>query len=137
MRINMSWWLISIAVLSLAACNSSQNDSYAHEFVSGDVMVHEMFWAIDHDTPYPFTASGEIACVYYPSFGREVYFLPEGYTDESYIGTPLNKSAVSSLDKDNMSANVPYSIKQGADLSDAIQLGLKVCDEQSDMLSKL
>lgn len=63
-----------------------------------------------------------------------MYFEPEGYIDESNIGTPLNKSAVDSLNHANMSANVPYSIKEGADLSDAIQIGLRVCNEQQDMI---
>ena len=97
MRINLPRWLIGIAVLSLAACTSSQNDSYASQFVSGYVVVHEIFWAANHDTPYPFTTSGEISCVYYPDFGIEVYFEPAGYSDESSIGTPLNKAAAESL----------------------------------------
>ena len=132
MRINMSRWLISVAVLSLAACTPSQNDSYASQFVSGYVSVHEMFWSADHDTPYPFTTSGEISCVYYPTFGTEVYFEPAGYIDESSIGTPLNKAATKALKRDGMKPNVPYSIKEGADLSEAREVGLKLCDEQMD-----
>ena len=130
MRINLPRWLIGIAVLSLAACTSSQNDSYASQFVSGYVVVHEIFWSADHDTPYPFTASGEISCVYYPDFGIEVYFEPVGYIDESSIGTPLNKAAAESLKQAGLVPNVPYSIKKGADLSEAREVGLRVCDEQ-------
>ena len=130
MRINMSRWLISIAVLSLAACPPSQDDSQARQFVSGYVAVHEMFWSADHDTPYPFTTSGEISCVYYPTFGTEVYFEPAGYIDESSIGTPLNKVAAESLKQAGLVPNVPYSIKQGADLSEAREIGLELCDEQ-------
>ena len=129
MRIDMPRWLISIAVLSLAAC-TPQDDSYASQFVSGYVAVHEMFWSADHDTPYPFTTSGEISCVYYPMFGIEVYFEPAGYIDESSIGTPLNKAAAKSLKQAGMVPNVPYSIKQGADLSEAREIGLELCDEQ-------
>jgi len=33
-----------------------------------------------------------------------------------------------------MSVNVLYSIKENADLSDAVQIGLKVCDEYKDYL---
>ena len=128
MRINLPRWLISIAALSLAACTPSHNDSYASQFVSGYVVVHEMFWFADHDRPYPFTTSGQISCVYYPDFGIEVYFEPAGYIDESSIGTPLNKAAAKSLKKDGMTPNVPYSIKEGADLSEAIEAGLKACD---------
>ncbi len=129
MRVNMSRWLISIAALSLAACSPSQNDSYAQQFVSGDVAVHEVFWAVDHNTPYPFTTSGEISCVYYPEFGTEVYFEPAGYSKDSSIGTPLNKAAAKSLEKDGMIPNVPYSIKKDADLSEAVDVGLKACGE--------
>ena len=127
MRVNMSRWLISIAALSLAACSPSQDDSYARQFVSSGVAVHEAFWPVDHDTPYPFTTDGEISCVYYPEFGTEVYFEPFGYIEDSSIGTPLNKAAVASLKKDGMIPNVPYSIKKGADLSEAREVGLKAC----------
>lgn len=129
MRINMSRWLISIAALSLSACSPAQDDSYASQFVSGGVAVHEAFWPVDHDTPYPFTTSGEILCVYYPDFGIEVYFEPAGYSKDSSIGTPLNKAAADALKRDGMEPNVPYSIKEGADLSEAVEVGLKVCDE--------
>lgn len=127
MRIDMSRWLISIFVLPLIACSPAQNDN--HKFVSGDVAVHEVFWAVNHDTPYPFTTSGEISCVYYPEFGTEVYFEPAGYSEDSSIGTPLNKAAAKSLKRDGMAPNVPYSIKNGADLSEAIEVGLEACNE--------
>ena len=132
MRIDMPRWLIGIAVLSLVACIPSQNDSYASQFVSGYVVVHEIFWFADHDRPYPFTTSGEISCVYYPEFGTEVYFEPAGYINESSIGTPLNKAAARSLKQAGLVPNVPYSIKKGADLSEAVEAGLKACDEQMD-----
>ncbi|WP_227522970.1 MULTISPECIES: hypothetical protein [unclassified Psychrobacter] len=127
MRIDMSRRLISIAALSLAACTPAQDER--DKFVSGGVAVHEAFWAVDHDTPYPFTTDGEISCVYYPDFGIEVYFQPFGYIEDSSIGTPLNKAAAESLKKDGMIPNVPYSIKEGADLSEAVAVGLKVCRE--------
>lgn len=127
MRIDMSRRLVSIAALSLAACTPAQDER--DKFVSGDVAVHEVFWAVDHNTPYPFTTSGEISCVYYPEFGTEVYFEPAGYSKDSSIGTPLNKAAVESLKKDGMIPNVPYSIKKGADLSEAVEVGLKLCGE--------
>ncbi|MBA6243788.1 hypothetical protein H4J37_03690 [Psychrobacter sp. Urea-trap-16] len=123
----MSRRLISIAALSLAACTPAQDER--DKFVSGGVAVHEAFWAVDHDTPYPFTTDGEISCVYYPDFGIEVYFQPFGYIEDSSIGTPLNKAAAESLKKDGMIPNVPYSIKEGADLSEAVAVGLKVCRE--------
>ena len=125
----MPRWLIGAAVLFVTACTPSQNESYASKFVSGNTVVHEAFWGIDHKMPYPFTTSGEISCVYYPR-GVEVYFEPAGYIDESSIGTPLNRAATEALKRDGMKPNVPYSIKDGADLSEAIDVGLKLCDEQ-------
>lgn len=125
MRIDMSRWLISIAVLPLVACSPAQDDS--RKFVSGDFAVHEVFWAVDHNTPYPFTTSGEISCVYYPEFGTEVYFEPVDYSKDSSIGTPLNKAAVESLKRDGMEPNVPYSIKKDADLREAVEVGLELC----------
>ena len=127
MRIDMPRWLISIFVLPLIACSPSQDDS--QKFVSGDVAVHEVFWAVDHDTPYPFTTSGEISCVYYPDFGIEVYFEPVGHIEDASIGTPLNQAAQKALQKAGMTPNVPYSIKKGADLNEAVKVGLKVCEE--------
>ena len=110
---------------------SSEDETYG----SGFVIVREWTWAIDHTTPYPFTVpEGEISCGSHPEFGREVYFQPVGYTDESNIGTPLNKSAVDSLNQSSMSPNVPHSIKEGADLNEAIEIGLKICDEQKAMI---
>tara|TARA_R110002126_G_scaffold38679_8_gene115379 strand:- start:3230 stop:3607 length:378 start_codon:yes stop_codon:yes gene_type:complete len=125
----MPRWLISIAALSLTACSPSQDDSYARQFVSGGIAVHEAFWPADHDTPYPFTTDGEISCVYYPDFGIEVYFEPAGYSKDSSIGTPLNKAAAKALKRDGMKPNVPYSIKEGADLSEAVEVGLSLCNE--------
>ena len=75
---------------------------------------------------------GEIGCASNPAFGREVYFHPKGYTDESYIGTPLNKSAVDGLKLNRLTPNVPYSVKKGTDLNEAVQVGLKVCDDYED-----
>jgi hypothetical protein len=130
MRINMSRWLIAIAPVLLIGCSPSTAEDELYG--AGFIIVNEQTWGENHTSPYPFTVAGEISCGSHPEFGREVYFEPVGYTDESNIGTPLNKSAVDSLDRDNMKANVPYSIKKGADLSDAIQIGLRVCDEQQD-----
>lgn len=62
--------------------------------------------------------------------------MPENLTDESYIGTPLNKAASDSLKQAGLEPNVPYSIKEGADLSEAIQIGLRVCDEQENYLER-
>ena len=124
MRIDMPRWLIGTAAVFIVACTPAQDES--HKFVSGHTVVHEVFWGADHHTPYPFTTSGEISCVYYPT-GIEVYFEPAGYSKDSSIGTPLNKAAADALKRDGMKPNVPYSIKEGADLSEAIEVGLKAC----------
>ncbi|MDN3502109.1 hypothetical protein QL982_05085 [Psychrobacter sp. 5A.1] len=128
MRINMFRWLIISTALLLAACSPTQDDSYARQFVSGTVTVHEAFWPADHNTLYPFTTDGEISCVYYPDFGIEVYFQPFDYIEDSAIGTPLNKAAAESLKKDGLTPNVPYSLKKGTDLSEAVEVGLKACN---------
>lgn len=49
--------------------------------------------------------------------------------------TPLNKSAVDGLKLSRLTANVPYNVKEGADLNEAVQIGLKVCYEQEDKLA--
>ena len=124
----MSRWLISAAVLSLTACTPVQDENYG----SGYVVVHEAFWGAEHDTPYPFTTSGEITCSDHIELGRGVFFNPVGFTDESYVGTPLNKAAADIIKLSRITPNVPYSIKKGADLSEAREVGLRACDEQRD-----
>lgn len=84
----------------------------------------------EHDTPYPFTTSGEITCSDHIELGRGVFFNPVGFTDESYVGTPLNKAAADIIKLSRITPNVPYRIKPGMDLSEAREIGLKVCDEQ-------
>ena len=127
---NKGWLISAVVLLSVTACTPSQDRSYASKFVSGNTVVHEVFWGADHTTPYPFTSSGEILCVYYPDFGIEVYFEPAGYSKDSSIGTPLNKAAAEALKRDGMKPNVPYSIKEGADLSEAVEVGLKTCRDE-------
>ncbi|OXL24642.1 hypothetical protein CAN34_05550 [Psychrobacter sp. DAB_AL32B] len=127
----MSRWLITLLALSIVSCTPVVQDE---NYGAGFVPVHEEFWGADNDTPYPFTASGEIGCSYHVEFGRGVFFAPMGFTDESYVGTPLNKAAANIIKVIGVTPNVPYSIKQGADLSEAREIGLKVCDEQRDML---
>ena len=76
-------------------------------------------------TPYFFTVpEGDIGCASNPAFGREVYFHPKGYTDESYIGTPLNKAAVDGLKLSHLTPNVTYSVKEGVVLNETIQIGM-------------
>lgn len=126
MRINLSWWLISTVLFSIVACTPVPDENHG----AGFVMVSEIFWSADHDTPYPFTADGEISCGIHPEFGPTVYFEPVDFTDESSIGTPLNKAAAEVLKQSGLTPNVPYSIKKGADLSGAREIGLKACRDE-------
>lgn len=125
MRINISILLVNIVALSAVACIPIQDENYG----AGFVMVSEIFWGTDHDTPYPFTANGEISCWIHPEFGPAIYFEPVGFIDESFIGTPLNKAAAEVLKQSGLTPNVPYSIKKGVDLSEAREIGLQLCDE--------
>lgn len=134
MRIHMSRWLIVVASVAIIGCSPGTIEDELYG--SGFIEVNEQTWGKNYTTSYPFTVpEGEIACASNPAFGREVYFHPKGYTDESYIGTPLNKSAVDGLHLGRLTPNVPYSVKEGADLSEAVQIGLKVCDEFEDNLA--
>lgn len=130
----MNKLMLSLSLLLIVACNPVEQE-HDDLYGAGFVNVDETQWSLEHSSPYPFTvAYGEISCASHPSFGREVYFAPDGFTDESYIGTPLNHAAINSLKHDGMRSNVPYSIKTGADLSVAVNIGLKVCDEQQEFL---
>ena len=130
MRINMSRWLIAVASIVMIGCSSGNKDEM---YGVGYIVVNEQTWSKNYTTPYPFTVpEGEIGCASNPAFGREVYFHPKGYTDESYIGTPLNKSAVDGLKLNRLMPNVPYNVKEGADLNEAVRIGLKVCYEYED-----
>lgn len=121
----MSRWLVSLMALSIVACTPIQEENDG----SGFVAVNEVFWEANHDTPYPFTTDGEISCGVHPEFGPAVYFEPIGFTDESAVGTPLNKAAAESLRQSGLTPSVPYSVKKGADLSEAREVGLKLCGE--------
>lgn len=117
----------------LVACMLAGQDDDL--YCSGFVEVNETTWLEKHNQAYLFTVrGGEISCGSHPSFGRKIYFEPKGFTGELYIGTPLNKAAAESLKQANIISNVHYSIKQSADLSEAREMSLRVCDEQQDML---
>lgn len=116
--------ILAAATLALTACTTAkQDDSYG----AGFAVVNESTWHINNDTPYPFTTSGELACSDHVEFGRGVFFAPNGFTDESYVGTPLNKAAANILKVSGIAPNVPYSVKDGVDLSEAIKVGLSLC----------
>lgn len=134
MQINIIKQLMGLVAIVLFACTPAAQDD--NLYGSGFVEVNETTWLEKYTQPYPFTVpSGEISCGSHPEFGREVYFEPKGFTDESYIGTLLNKAAAESLKQAGMTPNVPYSIKEGANLSEARGIGLRVCEEQQDVLN--
>lgn len=135
-------WLAGLAlvmIVTTVACAPLSEDDAAHNesYGAGFIEVSTATWSSRYSSVYPFTvANGELVCSVHPRFGRMVYFMPAGFTDESYIGTPLNRAAANSLKQNKISSNVPYNIKKDADLSDAIKAGLQVCDEQQAMLEK-
>lgn len=132
----MSKLFLGPTLLLVIACTPAE-PKYDEYYGAGFIGADEVSWSFEHTKPYPFAVPyGEISCGYHPTFGREVYFAPKGFTDESYIGTPLNKSAVDALNQASMSSNVPYSVKEGADLSEAIEVGLRVCDEYQALLDE-
>ena len=108
----MSKLFLGSTLLLVIAC-TPVTPEHDENYGAGYISVNEALWPTEHATPYPFTVPyGEISCSYHPNFGREVYFTPKGFTDESYIGTPLNRAASNSLNHDNMISNVPYSLKE-------------------------
>ena len=135
MRINTYRWLVAIVSVVTLGCSSGTTEIDDELYGAGFIVVNEATWPENNTSPYPFTVpEGEITCSSHPDFGRGVYFEPKGYTTEFYIGTPLNKSAVDSLKLGHFISNVPYSLNDGTDLNEAIQIGLKVCDEYGDNL---
>lgn len=130
----MRFLMITIFLISASACSSLIED-YDDSYGSGYTHVNKSEWESKYNAPYPFTVpDGEISCGLDPQFGRTVYFEPFGFTDESYIGTPLNQAAFKTLKHANMRPNVPYTIKKDANLNTAIEVGLKLCDEQKDLI---
>lgn len=92
--IRAKWLTIFLTALIVACAPDIKDEMYS----AGYIVVDEDTWTTKYNTPYPFTVtSGEISCGSHPEFGHEVYFQPTGFTDESYIGTPLNKPANNGL----------------------------------------
>lgn len=63
------------------------------------------------------------------SLDLSVYFEAICFTDEASIGTPLNKAAAEYLKQAAITPNVPYSIKDGADLNETREIGSQACYE--------
>ena len=119
MQVNQCRWLIGFGAVLMVGCSTAIPEEM--RMGSGFIAVSESSWAEKQTTPYPFTVvEGEISCGVHPAFGREVYFEPMGYTDESHVGIPLNQSAVQALKHGNLSTTVLSSIKAGANLTEAV-----------------
>ena len=91
--------------------------------VNGDtIVVDEVRWKWAKLGDYPFTVGGDLACS-----NDSVEFYPNELHEQD-IGLPLNKIAQDDFKKSNLTPNVINSIKPNADLSQAIRLGLMICD---------
>ena len=116
-------------VLALSACTAVEppeptikiNNS---EFkVNGDtIVVDEIRWKWAKLGDYPFLIGGDLACN-----NGSVEFYPNSLHEQD-IGLPLNQTAIDQFKQDNLIPNVPNVIKPHADLSQAIKLGLMICD---------
>lgn len=95
-----------------------------HDFeVNGDtIVVDEIRWKWAKLGGYPFTVGGDLACS-----NDSVEFYPQEMHEQD-IGLPLNQTAKDNFKKSNLTPNVANVIKPNADLSQAIKLGLMICD---------
>ena len=116
-------------VLALSACTAFEppeptikiNNS---EFkVNGEtILIDEIRWKWAKLGDYPFTTGGDLACS-----NNSVEFYPDSFHEQD-IGLPLNKVAQERFKQANLTPNVANAIKPNADLSQAVKLGLMICD---------
>lgn len=120
--------ILIILVLALSACARVEQPEPTitinnNDFeVNGDtIIIDEIRWkGLDN---YPFAVGGDLACN-----NGSVEFYPNSLHEQD-IGLPLNQIARDSFRQDNLTPNVPNNvIKPHADLSQAIKLGLMICD---------
>lgn len=119
--------ILIILVLALSACTRVEQPEPTISFgntnfeVNGDtIIIDEIRWKGLGN--YPFTVGGDLACN-----NGSVEFYPNSLHEQD-IGLPLNQIARDSFRQDNLTPNVPNVIKPHADLSQAIKLGLMICD---------
>lgn len=87
------------------------------------VSVSTQSWGESHRQAYAFKIDGDIACSQ-----NEVYFYPlDTSYDDSMIGWPLNTKASDYLKTHELEPSVENFIRQGANLSEAVQDGLNIC----------
>ena len=98
---------------------------------NGDTLpIDEKSWNSLGYQNYPFLTNGDLACT-----SDEIYFYPENSFNENAVGTPLNRKAEYSIKQHGWQVNVPYKIKQGADLTQAIKIGLDICKHNIESIS--
>ena len=121
--------ILIILVLALSACTHVEQPEPTitmnnNDFeVNGDtIVVDEIRWKTAGLGNYPFTVGGDLACS-----NNSVEFYPHSLHEQD-IGLPLNQIARDSFRQDNLTPNVPNVIKPHADISQAIKLGLMICD---------
>lgn len=118
---------ISLA-LAVSACTHTEPpprtievNGHKLELNIESVPVDELQWRFMGLTDYPFTTAGHIYC-----FNNAVNFAPYPMK-ETDVQQPLNQRAVEQLRLSNLTPTA-NSIKPNADLTQAINIGLKVCD---------
>lgn len=90
---------------------------------NGDTLpINETSWQQLGYSDYPFLTYGDLACV-----NNEVYFYPADSFNETAIGTPLNQQAANALATMQLKPTEKNAIKPGANLSQAIKVGLDIC----------
>lgn len=116
-------------VLALSACTrveppkSNIKVNNGHFEVNGDtIVVDEIRWKWAKLGDYPFTVGGDLACS-----NDSVEFYPQEMHEQD-IGLPLNQTAKDNFKKSNLTPNVANVIKPNTDLSQAVKLGLMICD---------
>ena len=121
-------FLISLFLI-LSACHRIESKPPSITFnnskfeVNGDtVAVNEINWKFANIGDYPFITGGDIACN-----NGNVEFYPKGLHEQD-IGLPLNQAAQNRFKQANLNPNVPNVIKFNADLSQAVKLGLMICE---------
>lgn len=118
-----------ILILLLSACTRVEPPlptinfgNYKFELNGDTVVVDEIRWKTAGLGNYPFLTGGDLSCS-----NNSVEFYPDSLHEQD-IGLPLNQIARDNFKQDNLTSNVPYSIKPHADLSQAVRLGLMICD---------
>lgn len=122
-----------ISSLLLSACTPTRplEDGYDRNlvvngyslFINGDtVSIDPFIWQQAKLGDYPFTTAGELACS-----NDSVEFYPKTLHDDD-VGLPLNQTARNKYKQANLTPNVAPSIKPQADLTQAIYVGLSLCE---------